>query len=205
MDESRLHRLVRLAQEDMFDHNLRRAKERLRAVLRDSPNHQSALELLGFVCYAYGDYRNAVMHWSRADYWQNPAPHACLKVFRSTAKALAKENPRAARYNLYAFAGTNPPDDLKENLTSLQNAYYRYNIKKSKLSGLACAPLCGACMIAMLGLISVLLGVGWSWFAWMGALAVISTGIVIAINTWSYLRASRVFRESLAPFRPQPT
>ena len=201
MDQDRLDRLVGIAHEDMLHENLRRAKERLRAALRASPTMQPALELLGFVHYAYGDYRNAVMYWSRADYWQNPAPHACRKVFRFTVRALARENPRAARYNLYAFAGTTPPDDLRETLTALQNAYYRYNNKKSKLSGHACAPLCGACMLAILGLTTILLGVGWSWFAWMGALAGISTGIVIGINTWSYLKASRVFRESLAPFR----
>lgn len=201
MDQEKLDRLVGLAHEDMLQQNLRRAKERLRAALRASPTFQPALELLGFVHYAYGDYRNAVMYWSRADYWRNPAPHACRKVFRFTARALSRENPRAARYNLYAFAGTTPPEDLKETLGSLQTAYYRYNNKKSKLSGLACAPLCGGCMLAILGLTTILLGVGWSWFAWMGALAGISTGIVIGINTWSYLKASRLFREALAPFR----
>lgn len=202
MDDSRLDRLVRRAQEDVSEHNLRRAKERLRAVLRESPNHQAALELLGFVHYAYGDYRNAVMHWSRAGYWQNPAPHACGKVFRFTSRALIKGNPKAARYNLYAFAGTNPPGDLKETLTALHTAYYRYNNRRSKLSGLACAPLCGGCLIAMLGLTTVLLGVGWSWFAWMGALAGISTSVVMGINVWSYARASRLFHESVAQFRP---
>jgi len=201
MDERRLDRLVGRAHEDVIEHNLRRAKERLRAVLRDCPNFQPALELLGFVYYAYGDYRNAVMHWSRADYWHNPVPHACGKVFRSTSKALIKGNPKAARYNLYAFAGTNPPGELKETLAALQTAYYRYNNKKARLSGLACAPLCGGCMIAMLGLTTVLLGVGWSWFAWMGALAGISTAVVMGINAWSYSRASRLFHESVAPFR----
>lgn len=201
MDQDRLDRLVRLAQDDMMQKDYRRAKDRLRSVLQLSPHHQPAQELLGHIYYHYGDYRNAVMHWSRANYWRDPAVQACQRVFRFTSRALMNENPKAARYHLYAFAGGTLPDELRGTLTALQDAYYRYNSKKSKLSGLACAPLCGVCMLAVIGLTTVLLGVGWSWFAWMGSLALVATVIVIGINTWSYLRASRLFHEAIAPFR----
>jgi tetratricopeptide (TPR) repeat protein len=201
MDQDRLERLVRLAQEDIAQKDLRRAKARLKSVLQLSPNHQPAQELLGHIYYQYGDYRNAIMHWSRANYWRDPATEACRRVFRFTGRALVRENPRAARYHLYAFAGGTLPDDLRDTLTTLQEAYYRYNNKKSKLSGLACAPLCGACMIAVIGLTTVLLGAGWSWFLWMGALALVATGGVVAVSTWSYLNAARLFRETIDPFR----
>ncbi len=201
MDQDRLDRLVRLAQDDIARKDYRRAKARLKSVLQLSPQHEQAQELIGHIYYQYGDYRNAVMHWSRANYWREPATEACRRVFKSTGRALVRENPKAARYHLYAFAGGTLPDDLRETLSALQDAYYRYNNKKSKLSGLACAPLCGACMLAIIGLTTVLLGIGWSWFIWMGALALIATGVVVGINTWSYLKASRLFRESIDPFR----
>lgn len=201
MDQDKLERIVRLAQEDILRNDLRRAKDRLRSVLQMAPTYQPAHELLGHVYYQYGDYRNAVMYWCRADYWHDPAPEACRHVFKFTSRALIRENPKAARYHLYAFAGSTPPEELRNMLTALQEAYYRFNNKKSRRSGLTCAPLCGACMLAMIGLTTVLLGVGWSWFALMGTLAVVATGVVVAINTWSYLRAARLFRESIAPFR----
>lgn len=205
MDMDRLERLMKLAEEDLASGDLRRAKSRLRSILQSAPQHTAAQTLLGHIYYQYGDYRNAVMHWSRANYWSEPARDACRRVFKFTGRALVRENPKAARYHLYAFAGGTLPDDLRGKLTSLQEAYYRYNNKKSRLSGLACAPLCGVCMLAVIGLTTVLLGIGWSWFIWMGALAVIATGVVVGINTWSYLNASRLFRESVESFRTAET
>jgi hypothetical protein len=116
-------------------------------------------------------------------------------------EARIMRNMNASR-NLLLFKGPREIlDEIRQDLSSLQNAYYRYNNKKVKLSGLACAPLCGACMLALIGLTTVILGVGWLWFAWMGSLAVAASGVVMGVNIWSYVKAVRLFREAIAPFR----
>jgi len=201
MDQEKLDRLVESARQDMLRGDSRKAKDRLRAVLQLSPHFRPALELMGRIYYQHGDYRNAVMHWSRADYWQYPMPHACERIFKAVWRALVRENAQAARHHLYAFAGTLPPGELRERLSILQAAYYRLGAKKSKLAGLACAPLSGGCLLAAVGLISVLLGAGWSWFAWMGAIAVAAALVVACINALAYFRASRLFREAVTSFQ----
>ena len=203
MDAQRLDRLVNLSHDDFTAGDLRRAKDRLRTVLQLSPHYQPALELIGRVYYLFGDYRNAVMHWSRASYWSDPMPEACEHVFKSINRALVRENPKAIRYHLYAFAGTVPPPEIREKLSTLQGAYYGLNNKKSKLAGLACAPLCGGCLLALLGVTSIVLGAGWASFLWMAALAGAATIIVTAINTWSYFKAIRVFREAISSSKLQ--
>ena len=203
MDDSRLDRLVNLSHDDVMAGDLRRAKDRLRTVLQTSPHNSPALELIGQVYYRYGDYRNAVMHWSRADYWSDPMLDSCEHVFKAVNRALVRENSKAARYHLYAFAGTSPPKVIKDKLLTLQEAYYGLNSKKSKLAGLACAPLCGGCLLALLGVTSVVLGAGWTWFLWMGALAAAATFIVTGINMWSYFKALRTFRQAIMSSKPQ--
>jgi len=192
MDEQRLDRLVNLSRDDLAAGDLRRAKDRLRTVLQTSPHNSPALELIGQVYYRYGDYRNAVMHWSRANYWSDPMPDACEHVFKALNRALPRENSKAVRYNLYAFAGTTPPNEIKDKLSSLWGAYYGLSSKKSRLAGLACAPLCGGCLLALLGITSLVLGVGWAWFVCMGAVAMTATVIVTGIN-----------KEAVASSKPQ--
>ena len=203
MDEQRLDRLVNLSRDDLAAGDLHRAKDRLRTVLLTSPHNSPALELIGQVYYRYGDYRNAVMHWSRASCWSEPMPDACEHVFKAMNRALLRENTKAVKYHLYAFAGATPPQEIKEKLCVLQGAYYGLNAKKSKLAGLACAPLCGGCLLALLGITSLVLGVGWMWFAWMGTAALAATAIVTGINTWSYFKALRLFREAVASSKPR--
>ena len=198
MDEQRLDRLMNLSRNDVMAGDLRKAKDRLRTVLQQSPHHQPALELIGQVYYFYGDYRNAVMHWSRASYWSDPMPDACEHVFMAVNRALLRENSKAVRYHLYAFAGTTPTKEIKDKLSALRAAYYGLNSKRSKLAGLACAPLCGGCLLALLGVTSMVLGVGWAWFVWMGAVAMSATVVVTGINTWSYFKALRLFKEAVA-------
>ena len=197
MDEQKLDRLVNLSHDDFMAGDLRRAKDRLHTVLQLSPQYQPALELIGHVYYLFGDYRNAVMHWSRANRWSDPMPDACEHVFKSVNRALARENSKAIRYHLYAFAGTAPPREIKNRLATLQQAYYGLSSKKSKQAGLACAPICGACLLGLLGVTSVVLGAGWSWFIWMGALAMIATIVVTSVNAWSYFKALRMLREAI--------
>ena len=198
MDEQRLDRLVNLSRDDFIAGDLRRAKDRLRTALQLSPHLLPALQLMGQVYYLFGDYRNAVMHWSRANYWSDPMPDACRHVFRAVNRALIRENSKAIRYHLYAFAGAAPPGDIKEKLSTLQRAYYGLNRKKSKLAGLACAPLFGGFLLALLGVASLVLGAGWTWFVWMAALAVAATLVVTGINTWSYFKARKLFREAVS-------
>ena len=201
MDQTNIERLVGLAFYDIESGDTRRAKDRLRTVLQHSPHYVHALELMGLIYYQHGDYRNAVMNWSRARYWDEPMPHACERVFRSIRKALVKEKPRVVRYQLYSFAGNSPPGEFGDDLYTLQSAYYKLGSKRAKLTGLACAPLSGGCLLVVLGLISMMLGGGWSSFQWLGALAVIATLTVAIINIYAYLRASRLFQEAIEPFR----
>lgn len=198
MDDQRLDRLVNLSRNDVRAGDLRKAKDRLHTVLQQSPHYQPALELIGQVYYLYGDYRNAVMHWSRANYWSDSMPDACERVFKAVNRALVRENSKAVRYHLYAFAGTTPPGEIRNKLSALKRAYYGLNSKKSRLAGLACAPLCGGCLLALLGVTSMILGAGWKWFLWMAALAAAATFVVTSINTWSYFKALRLFREAVA-------
>jgi len=200
MSQAKFERIVELAQRDMLEGNVRSAKDRLRAVLQIAPHFQPALELMGYIYYGHGDYRNAVMYWSRAGFWHDPMKESCDKVFHRINRALVRENTRAVRYLLYAFAGTSPPDEIGDKLSILQAAYYRLNNKKSRLAGLACAPLCGACLLIILGLATVILGAGWSWFGWMATIAGVATAVVMGINTWSYYRAKRLFRDAMDSF-----
>ncbi len=201
MDRERLDRLVELSHEDTARGETRRAKDRLRSVLQASPHFQPALELMGHIHYLHADYRNAAMYWSRAEYWSNPMPQACERVFRSIGRALSCENSGAARYHLCAFAGTSLPADLTDKLSLLQTAYYGLNKKRARLAGLACAPLCGGCLIGLLGVTAALLSPGWSWFIWMGTVAALATAVVMGINAWSYYRAARLLRDAIASFQ----
>ena len=197
MNGKNLESLVALARDDLHRREFRRAKDRLRTVLRTQPHYEPALELMGHIYFHHKDYRNAVMYWSRAGYWRGPMRHACERVFKLIKKSLMQENLHAARYLLYAFAGCTPPEDLAVRLKDIQSAYFKLDKKKTKLSGLACAPMSGGCLLAVLGILSALLGEGLGWFISFGAVAVATTIIVLAINSFSYYRASKSFRESV--------
>ena len=186
-----------LARDDLRRREFRRAKDRLRVILRSHPQLQPALELMGHIYCHHKDHRNAVMYWAQAGRWHAPMRHACDQVFKSIGKALASENLQAARHLLYAFAGCQPPPDIGERLAAFQSAYFKLDGKRSKRMGMACAPVAGGCLFAMLLVFSAILGEGWAWFAPIGVVALTTTAVVLAINAFSYIRASRLFREAL--------
>lgn len=200
MDEQRLRQLLYMAQKDISQGDFSKARDRMKAVLENEPLFNPALELLGQIYYAQGDWRNAVMYWSRAGHWNDPMPTACEKVFHAVRRVLVREKPAAVRHYLYAFAGSNPPKNTAERLKQLQTAYYHLERKESRFAGLSCAPVSGGCLILMIALATALFGAGWGWFAWMGAVACTATIIVACINSWSYFRASRQFRASVDHF-----
>lgn len=200
LNEERLDRLVCLARGDMLRQDWRRAKDRLRTVLREHPLYEPALRLMGHIYYWDGDYRNAVMYWSRAGHWNDPMPEACEHVFRAAGKALTKERSSAIRYYLYAFAGASPPPHLARRVSLLHSAHYMLGVKHTKRAGLTCAPISGGCLLVVLAVSSVLLNGGLSWFAWTGGIAIVTTAVVSAVNGWSYARACKLYRETVSAF-----
>lgn len=190
-------RLVALAREDLGRGDVRRAKDRLRSVLRDYPSFAPALNLLGHIYYyEHSDYRNASVYWSRAGRWDEAMLDSTSRVLRAGARALLREKAGVVRHCLYTFAGASPPGHVKEQIRTLQWAYYRLGNKRSKLARLACAPISGGCLVAVLGIAAAVLGIGWGWFAWMASVAAVATVLVLLIAGWSYFNASRLYRES---------
>lgn len=200
MADDNLERVMQSASEDFSRAEFGRAKDRLRAIIRESPLHQPALELMGRIYFEHRDYRNAVMYWSRANYWEEPMRYACKRVFLATTRALNKERIHAARYQLYAFAGCTPPADLAQKLASYQHAYFKLDEKRSRQLGLSCAPLAGGSMMLLLGMLSVILGGGWSSLAWIIVFALTATVVVFGINFWSYMQASKLFKRAMETF-----
>lgn len=198
MNAQRLTELIYLSREDLSRQDFRRAKNRLNSVLRNQPFFRPALELIGHIYYAQGDYRNAVMYWSQADCWNGEMSNACTRVFKSTAHLLVHEHLDAARYYLYAFAGCRPPADTQKQLSKLQSAYYHLTDKKSRLAGVAGAPIAGVCLMILAGTTAAFLGANWPLFLFIGVLSVITTFIVTGLNAWAYVRASRRFNTSMA-------
>ncbi|GEM_PF-5394991 len=192
-------RLVSLAEMDVERGDIRRAKDRLRSVLHEYPTYVPALDLLGHIYYyEYSDYRNASTYWSRAGRWDSAMLDATAHVLRAGGRALLRGNSDAVRYCLYAFAGASPPVHVREQLRALQSAYYSLGNKQSKLAKLACAPLSGGVLMGALGLGAAVFGAGWGWFAWMASMAAIATVLVLLGAWWSYVNASRLYRESIA-------
>ncbi|MHB0912829.1 MAG: tetratricopeptide repeat protein [Armatimonadota bacterium] len=199
IDEN-LDRLVNLAREDLSCGETEKAKQRLRSLLRRAPRHSPALAMMGEIYYSYGDHRNAVMYWSQAECWCREMWIASEHVFRSTARALAREQMQVVRHNLYAFAGSSPPSDLARRLAVLKQAYYMLDEKRAKLSGLACAPLAGALVFIFAGAMAGLAGGGWSSITWLAVSAVAATLVTFTLNVRSYFSACRRFKESIASF-----
>lgn len=192
-------RLVALAREDLGRGDVRRAKDRLRSVLAIHPTFDPALNLLGHIYYyEHSDFRNASVYWSRAGRWDEAMLDSTSRVLRAGARALLREKAGVVRYYLYTFAGASPPGHVKEQIRTLQWAYYRLGNKRSKLSRLACAPVSGGCLVALLGVAAAVFGIGWAWFAWMASVAGMATVLVLLFTGWSYLHASRLYRESTA-------
>ena len=189
-------RLLALVHQDIERGDLRRAKDRLRSVLRAYPTFVPALDLLGNIYYQHSDYRNASIYWSRAGRWDNMMLDVTTHVLRAGGRALIRENSDAVRYWLYAFAGASPPGHVREQLQALRSAYYRLGNKRSKLAKLTCAPISGGCLMALIGLGAAVFGAGWGWFAWMASVATAATILVLIAAAWSYLNASRLFREA---------
>lgn len=204
MREERQDRLVDLAREDLMRGRTNSARDRLKSVLRELPYCRPALELLGEIYFQHGDYRNAVVYWSRADRWDDDMRTAADHVFQAARRAFLREKPKAIRYYLTAFAGSSPPDDLRSRLAALETAYYKLARKQSKLVGLECAPLAGGCLLVVLGIVTTIIGAGWAWFAWVAGVAVTATLVVLAISALSYLRASKGYRDAVAGLR-RPT
>ncbi|HEY3298097.1 MAG TPA: hypothetical protein VGK34_05515 [Armatimonadota bacterium] len=185
--------IVGAANGDMARHDLRRAKDRLRAVLMTSPLFPPALDAMGRIYYEHRDFRNAVMYWSRSNRWDDQARHACEQVISATMRALRHENIRSVRYQLYAFAGCTPPSDIARRLALLQSAYFKLDEKRSRYAGLSCVPVAGLIMLTALALLSIILGGGWSSLAWIGGFSFVATGIVFGLNVSLYLHASKIF------------
>jgi hypothetical protein len=197
MNPERMDHLVELARESMEREDFQPAKDRLRAILRASPHFRPALELMGHIYHRQADYLNAATFWSRADYWEEPMLQASEHVLKVVKRAVVRENARTTRRYLCAFAGSSPPADIAEKLSSLQSAYYKLDQKRSKFTGLACAPLSGGCLLTILGLLTVVLSAGWPWFVWTGTVAIAATIVVAGVNLMSYLRALRLFHEAV--------
>ena len=190
-------RLIGLALEDLGREDVRRAKDRLRAALHEYPTFAPALDLLGHIYYyKHSDYRNASAYWSRAGRWDAAMCDATAHVIQAGGRALLREKADVVRYYLYAFAGASPPLDVREQLNRLQSAYYRLGNKQSKFARLACAPISGGCLMAVLGLGAAVFGAGWGWFAWTASVAAVATVLVLLVAGWSYLTALRLFRAS---------
>jgi hypothetical protein len=153
---------------------------------------------MGRIYFERDDYRNAIVYWARADYWGFPMESACTHIFKSAGRAIRKGRMEAARYQLLAFAGSSPPPKIAEPLSKLQSAYFKLDEKQARRIGLTCTPIAGICMLIALGLISGLLGTGWSIFAWLEWAAVAATAIVLAISIYRYLRASSAYRRQIA-------
>ena len=197
MREDTVVQLVGMAKRDAATGELARAKQRLRALLRETPYSRPALKLMGELYYLQKDYRNAVTYWSRCGYWDGPFADAAARIFRATTRALAHENSKAARHCLMAFAGSSPPGELGRTLSRLQDAYFQLDRKRSKLRGIACVPFSGGCLMGVLTVLGMALGAGWSWFKWMGGLAIAATLVTLGVCTWSYFRASGSYRQAV--------
>jgi len=202
MDNNNTNKILELAHADLLRADYGRAKDRLRAVLRASPHCIPALDMMGQIYYVHGDHRNAMMYWSRAGRWEENMRECCDRVFSATRKALARENAQAVRYHLYAFAGSTPPQDIADELVSLQQAYFKLDEKRSRLMALSCVPAAGGTMLAALAMLSVLLGGGWSSLMWIGIFSISATVVVLGVNTWLYYRASRLFKETVFTIKP---
>ena len=189
-------RLLALIHQDFEHGDFRRAKDRLRSVLAAYPTFAPALDLLGQIYYQHSDYRNAGICWSRAGRWDSAMLDATEHVLRAGRRALLRQDSDAVRCCLYAYAGSSPPDCVREQLRALQSAYYRLGDKQSKLTKLACAPISGPCLMAVLGIGTAIFGAGWGWFALVASVAAAATFFVLLAAGWSYLRASQLFRES---------
>jgi hypothetical protein len=190
-------RLLTLANQDLDRGDTRRAKDRLRAVLGAYPTFGPALDLLGHIYYfEHSDYRNASIYWSRAGRWDSAMLDATTHVLRAGGRALLRQDSDAVRRCLYTFAGASPPGDVREQIHALRSAYYRLRSKRSKLAKLACAPISGLCLMALVGLIAAVFGAGWGWFAGMASVATAATVLVLIAAGWSYFNASRLFRKS---------
>ncbi len=193
--------LINFAKLDIERGDFTRAKHRLRSLLRTSPYDTDALRLLGNIYFLQRDYRNAIAHWSKCDYWGNDALFAANQVFRIIIRALEREKIGPARHNLIAFAGSSPTGEIGETLALLRNAYFKLERKRSKLRGIAYVPFSGIFMAGMLSLIGIVLGAGWSWFRWMSGLSLAATVITLVVCYTLYFRASAEYRRSLIPFR----
>ncbi|MCL6628224.1 MAG: hypothetical protein K6U00_01315 [Armatimonadetes bacterium] len=192
-----LETIIARARQDLLRNELSRVKGRLRTVLGQQPHFRPALELMGEVYYRYGDYRNAVYYWGQAGYWNEQMEKACERVFKTVEKALASGNLRTARYCLYAFAGGHPPPEIAERLRLLQAAYYKLGLKKEKLTGLACVPVVGGCLLLGIGITCALLnGVSTS-FGWLSIIAIVTIIIVGLVNFGAYMHAALSFRRTL--------
>lgn len=201
MSDESVRSVLELAETDMSRGDLRRAKDRLKAVIRNLPNYRPALEMLGRIYYEHGDYRNAVLFWSQAERWDDCMLYACERVFAAVGRALVREHIEASRYQLYAFAGSSPPRDIAQRLYTYQSAYFKLDNKRSRLMGLSCVPMAGCVLLVVLSVISALLGGGRSSFAWIFGFVISSAALVFGINVLLYMRASSYLNKALEQFR----
>lgn len=193
--------IIARARRDLARNQLRPVKDRLRTVLSVHPHCRPALELMGLVYFRYGDYRNAVYYWGQANYWDEPMKKACERVFKIVQEALASGSLKTARYYLYAFAGTHPPPELAQRLRLLQAAYYKLSLKKVRLTGLACAPAVGGCLLLGIGIICTLFDDKSTTFGWLAITAIATTIIVSLVQLGAYMHATLSFRRTLSAAR----
>ncbi len=197
MDQDKLERVVTKAADDLARGDVRKAKDRLRSVIQLQPDHEAALTLLGQIYYDHGDHRNAAVYWLQAGLWDDDARIAYRKVLAVAARALSHRNTQMAMYYLQAFDCAEIPDDLREHLDTLQEAHYSLVRMESRQMIRACGPQCGGVMLAVIGLSTLVLGLGKQWFAMMGVLALMTTAIVSTVNALSHFVAFLRFKKAM--------
>jgi tetratricopeptide (TPR) repeat protein len=193
--------ILKRAKEDLLRNELRRAKDRLSTILKELPDFQPALELMGYAYYQNGDYRNAVVYWGRADYWDKPMFQACEQILKLLERALNKENLHLAKHYLYALAGVHLPSPLAKRLDLLRTAYYKLGLKKLRRTSLAYAPIAGGFLLFIILATYTLFSGKWNSLSCVAPVALATIISVTLINFSTYLWATISFRKTLSAIR----